>query len=78
MDKRLLSHIKVDPDVLEGRPHIDGSSITVLQILEALATGLSINDLLKDYPPLTPIHIQAALTYAAFLVERVHRPKSAD
>jgi uncharacterized protein (DUF433 family) len=78
MDKRLLSHIKVDPDMLDGRPHIDGTSITVLQILEALAEGLSVNDLLSDYPPLTPIHVQAAFTYAAFLVERVHRPKSAS
>jgi uncharacterized protein (DUF433 family) len=56
-----------------GKPTIRGLRITVEQILEALAGGVAIQDLLNDYPDLEPEDIQAVLLYAAELVseERV-------
>ncbi len=73
MDSRLLSYIKIDPEVLDGQPYIVGSTITVVDILGYFAAEMTIEEILGTYPPLTPIHIQAALEYAAYVVERVHQ-----
>jgi uncharacterized protein (DUF433 family) len=65
----LLTRIVVNPKVLVGKPTIRGLRISVEQILKALAGGVPIDDLLKDYPELEPEDIQAAIAYAAELVE---------
>lgn len=56
-----------------GKPPIRGLRITVEQILKALASGVSTQELLEDYPELKPEDIQAVLSYATELVseERV-------
>jgi uncharacterized protein (DUF433 family) len=71
--EQLLERITINPDVMVGKPTIRGLRITVEQILEALAGGVAIQDLLNDYPDLEPEDIQAVLLYAAELVseERV-------
>jgi uncharacterized protein (DUF433 family) len=48
-----------------GKPTIRGLRITVEQILKALAGGVTVQDLLGDYPELEPQDIQAVLLYAA-------------
>jgi uncharacterized protein (DUF433 family) len=65
----LLARITVNPKVLIGKPTIRGLRISVEQILKALAAGVPVDDLLKDYPELEPEDIQAAIAYAAELVE---------
>jgi uncharacterized protein (DUF433 family) len=65
----LLTRIVVNPKVLVGKPTIRGLRISVEQILKALAAGVPVDDLLKDYPELEPEDIQAAIAYAAELVE---------
>jgi uncharacterized protein (DUF433 family) len=69
----LLNRITVNPDVLVGKPIIRGLRISVDQILKALAGGVAVQELLEDYPELEKEDIQAALLYAADLVneERV-------
>ena len=52
-----------------GKPTIRGLRITVDQILKALAAGISTDELLEDYPELEKEDIEAALLYAAELVE---------
>ncbi len=75
LDKDLaLRRITVDPHVLLGKPTIRGLRISVEQILTALAAGISVADLLQDYPELELADIRAALAYAAERVseERVY------
>ncbi len=48
--QQLLDRITVTPDVMVGKPTIRGLRITVEQILKALAGGVTVQDLLKDYP----------------------------
>ena len=62
---RLLERITINPGVLVGKPTIRGLRITVEQILKALAGGVTVQDLLADYPELEPQDIQAVLLYAA-------------
>lgn len=66
--QELLNRITVNPEVMVGKPTIRGLRITVEQILKALAGGVTIQDLLEDYPELEPEDIQAVLLYAAELV----------
>ena len=64
----LLDRITIDSKILAGKPTIRGLRITVNQIIEALAAGLTHEELLEDYPELEKEDIQAALLYAAELL----------
>ena len=68
-ENELLYRITIDPKIMVGKPTIRGLRITVDQILKALASGISIDELLEDYPELEKEDIEAALLYAAELVE---------
>lgn len=61
----LLKRITVNPDVMVGKPTIRGLRITVEQILKALAGGVTVEELLEDYPELEKEDIQAVLLYAS-------------
>lgn len=65
VDERLLDRITVNPDVMVGKPIIRGMRITVEQIIEALAGGVSEADLLEDYPELEPEDFTAVLVHVA-------------
>ena len=54
-----------NPSVMMGKPVIVGTRITVELILEKLAAGETIDDLLEAHPRLTREAIQAALAFAA-------------
>jgi uncharacterized protein (DUF433 family) len=62
---QLSEHITIDPDIRFGKPCIKGTRITVGDILGWLSEGISIKEILEDYPELTEIHIRAALAFAA-------------
>lgn len=66
--ENLLNRITVNPEVMVGKPTIRGLRITVEQILKALAGGVTVEELLEDYPELEREDIQAALIYASELV----------
>ena len=61
----LLERITVSPDVVVGKPTVRGLRITVEQLLKAMAAGVTVPQLLEDYPELVPEDIQAVLLYAA-------------
>ena len=61
----LLSYISINPEIRFGKPCIKGTRITITDILQWLASGMSREDILDDYPMLQDIHIRAALSYAA-------------
>jgi uncharacterized protein (DUF433 family) len=64
----LLDRITFNPQVMLGKPTIRGLRITLEQILLALAGGVSIAELLADYPELELADVQAVLLYAVNLV----------
>lgn len=63
--KKYQGLISSDFNVLLGKPVIKGTRITVEIILRKLSQGATINELLKMYPHLTLVQIQAAMEYAA-------------
>ena len=65
-------HIVVDPAVCHGQACIRGTRIPAAVVLDNLAAGLSVAEVLKSYPSLTEQAIHAAVAYAAELArERV-------
>ena len=57
--------ISVDPLIRNGKPHIKGTRITVYDVLEYLAGGMSEDEILADFPDLTRDDIRASLGFAA-------------
>ena len=57
--------ITIDPDICNGKPVVRGTRITVQTVLEFLAAGDSIEDVLEEFPRLTRKDVQACLDYAA-------------
>ena len=57
--------ITVEPDKRSGKPCIRGMRITVQDILEYLAGGMSESEILEDFPELTSEDIRACLAFAA-------------
>lgn len=64
-----------DPNILGGKPIIAGTRMSVEVILEFLAGGMEIKEMLKEYPFLTMGQIQAAIRYAADKLETSSAPK---
>ncbi|MGH8719456.1 MAG: DUF433 domain-containing protein [Burkholderiales bacterium] len=69
--------IQIDPAVMMGKPVIVGTRITVELILEKLAAGETIEQILEAHPRLTREGISAALAYAAKVVRRPLPEKAA-
>jgi uncharacterized protein (DUF433 family) len=57
--------ITVDPEVRSGKPCIRGTRITVYDILEYLAGGMTEEQILRDFPDLVRDDIRATLAFAA-------------
>jgi uncharacterized protein (DUF433 family) len=63
--KELSTYISITPDIRFGKPCIKGTRIAINDILQWLASGVSHQEILEDYPALKKEHILAALTFAA-------------
>ena len=63
MDYR--THITIEPGKRGGKPCIRGLRITVYEVLEYLASGMSEDEILRDFPDLTRDDIRACLAFAA-------------
>jgi uncharacterized protein (DUF433 family) len=61
----LLERITLNPEVVHGKPAIRGTRILVSSILEYLAGGDSIEDILEEFKKLTKEDILACLAYAS-------------
>ena len=57
--------IRSDPSIMMGKPVIEGTRITIEHILEKLAAGETVEQILEAHPRLTRDAIQAALAFAA-------------
>ncbi len=58
-------YIEVDPEIRFGKPVIKGTRITVYDILQWLASGMTHGEIISDFPQLTEKQILACLAYAA-------------
>jgi len=59
--------ITVDPAVCHGQACIKGTRVMVAVVLDNLAAGLGMDEILNSYPSLKPDDVQAAMAYAADL-----------
>ena len=68
-----LDRITINPDICLGQPTVRGMRITISVILKMLASGKSIQDVLKAYPELESEDVQQAMQYAAWIVsDQIH------
>ena len=66
MDKEeLLRRISINPEICFGKPCIKGHRIWVSLILDLLASGMTVDEVLKEYPQLQPEDIYACIAYGA-------------
>ena len=59
------NRITIDPEKRGGKPCIRGLRMTVYDVLEYLASGMSEEEILKDFPDITREDIRACLAFAA-------------
>jgi uncharacterized protein (DUF433 family) len=67
-EQRRFDRITFDPQVMGGRACIRGMRITVSTIVDLVADGAGIEEILTNYPSLEEEDIRQALRYAAWLV----------
>ena len=64
------AYIERVPGVMLGKPVFRDTRITVEFVLERLAQGARPEDLVRSHPPLTHVHVTAALAYAVSVVRQ--------
>jgi uncharacterized protein (DUF433 family) len=67
-EEKLLNRIVVNPKVMVGKPVIKGTRIPVDAIIKRLAGGMSLREILEEYPNLKEEDVKAALEYAAMVL----------
>jgi len=69
MTQELLKRITIDPEICHGKPTIRGLRYPVDNMLELLASGMTIEEILSDYPDLEKEDLLACIDYAAKLTQ---------
>ncbi|GEC70714.1 Uncharacterized conserved protein, DUF433 family [Flavobacterium flevense] len=59
-------YISINPEIRSGKPCISGTRITVSDVLSYLASGMSIEEIIEDFPTLDKEKIIATLSFAAY------------
>ncbi len=70
MSVRWQDYIEERKDVMLGKPVFAGTRLTVEHVLRELGTGISHEELLRNYPRLKAEHLQAAMQYVADVLAR--------
>ncbi|HEY2220854.1 DUF433 domain-containing protein [Actinomycetospora sp.] len=65
-----LGRITTDPEVCHGQPTVRGLRYPVAMLLELLASGMTVDEVLADYPDLERDDLFAALEYGALTAGR--------
>ena len=68
-DQHVLERIVVNPRIMVGKPVIRGTRLTVEYILNLLAHGATVAEILEEYDGLTQEDIQACLLFATKSLE---------
>ena len=69
-----LARITVDHQIMGGVPCVTGTRIPVATIVGLVASGLTTDEIVAEYPQLTPADVQACLEYAARAVDERELP----
>ena len=69
MATELIKRITVDPDICHGKPVIRGLRYPVVNMLELMASGMTHEEVLADYPDLEKDDLLACLEFAAKLAQ---------
>lgn len=72
--ERMWSFVNIDPEVRAGEPVVRGTRVSVHMLADLAAQGAPKEELLEDYPSLTPESLQAALTWARMYPRRGRPP----
>ena len=72
-----FDRITFDPQVMGGRACIRGMRITVALLVNLVANGMAIPEIIDAYPYLEPEDVRQALQYAAWLAEETAHPLEA-
>jgi len=64
-----FNRITLDPDKCFGKPCIRGLRIPIASVLSYLSSGMTVDEILKEWPELEPEDISEALGYAACTME---------
>jgi uncharacterized protein (DUF433 family) len=72
--KDLTSMIETRPGVRSGKPCFVGTRIAVYDVLEYLASGMTSDEIVHNFPELTDRHVQAAIEFAAMRGRRLATP----
>jgi len=67
----LTDLIETRPGVRSGKPCFVGTRIAVHDVLEYLASGMTADDIVADFPELTTEHVRGALEFAALRERRL-------
>ena len=67
-------YISVDPNICHGQACVAGTRVMVTVILDNLAAGLSVEEIVESYPSVSPDAVKAALLYAAELAKERTAP----
>ena len=63
----MKARITIHPDICNGQPVVAGTRITVQTVLEFLAAGDSVEDVLEEYPSLTEADVRECIAYGSRL-----------
>lgn len=77
-DRMIAPGIVTNPARRRGKPTLAGTRITAEEVLDKLAAGWSVDDILADWPHLTRDQVLSALAYAAQLVREQAATTSAS
>ncbi len=64
-----LSRITINPDICHGKPTVRGLRYPVEQLVELMASGMTMEEVLNDYPDLEKNDLLACLLYASKLLQ---------
>jgi len=68
-DKKLLERIAMNPKVMAGKPVVKGTRLTVEFILNLMAHGATVKEIMDEYKGLTKEDIQACILFASKALE---------
>jgi uncharacterized protein (DUF433 family) len=66
--------LTIEPGKRSGKPCIRGMRITMFDVLDYLAGGMSVEEILADFPELVREDVQAVLAFAADMGRKIHFP----
>ncbi len=72
-----FDRISFDPNVMSGRACIRGMRVTVSLVLNLVAQGMSVAEIIEAYPYLEPEDVRQSLQYAAWLADESIQPTGA-